>query len=167
MKTCGRSGVLAPTFLTWALDGSERSASRSCRFNPGERAPGTHWLGGWVGPRFDLDAAEKRKNLHCRDSNPGLSVCSPSVLKIYSPFRTTFVCTLSIDSIWVLYWHDIFKNTKALRKDTGVRNWPSWSTFRTWSDCSFQLEKKAWTSVMKVASVRAKSLCESHGVDLC
>jgi len=24
-------------------------------------APGTHWLGGWVGPRADLDAAVERK----------------------------------------------------------------------------------------------------------
>jgi hypothetical protein len=28
---------------------------------PGESAPGTHWIGGWVGPRADVDAVEKRK----------------------------------------------------------------------------------------------------------
>jgi hypothetical protein len=28
---------------------------------PGERAPGTHWIGGWVGPRAVLDAVVKRK----------------------------------------------------------------------------------------------------------
>jgi hypothetical protein len=28
-------------------------------FNPGEIAPGTHWLGGWVGVRAGLDAVEK------------------------------------------------------------------------------------------------------------
>jgi hypothetical protein len=27
---------------------------------PGERAPGTHWAGSWVGPRAGLDAVEKR-----------------------------------------------------------------------------------------------------------
>jgi hypothetical protein len=26
-----------------------------------ERAPGTHWIGGWVGPRAGLDAVAKRK----------------------------------------------------------------------------------------------------------
>jgi len=26
-----------------------------------ERAPGTHWIGGWVGPRAFLDAVVKRK----------------------------------------------------------------------------------------------------------
>jgi hypothetical protein len=31
------------------------------RFTPGERAPGTHWIGGWVGPRAGLDDVEKRK----------------------------------------------------------------------------------------------------------
>jgi hypothetical protein len=29
---------------------------------PGERAPGTHWIDGWMGPIVDLDAVEKRKN---------------------------------------------------------------------------------------------------------
>jgi hypothetical protein len=24
-------------------------------------APGTHWIGGWVGPRVGLNAVEKRK----------------------------------------------------------------------------------------------------------
>jgi hypothetical protein len=28
---------------------------------PRERAPGTHWIGGWVGPRAVLDAVVKRK----------------------------------------------------------------------------------------------------------
>jgi hypothetical protein len=37
--------------LTLALDGSEWSASRPGRFTPRERAPGNHWIGGWVDPR--------------------------------------------------------------------------------------------------------------------
>jgi hypothetical protein len=28
---------------------------------PRERAPGTHWIGGWVGPRAILDAVVKRR----------------------------------------------------------------------------------------------------------
>jgi hypothetical protein len=43
-----------------ALDGGEWSASRPDRFTPKERAPGTHWIGGWVGPRAILDAGVKR-----------------------------------------------------------------------------------------------------------
>jgi hypothetical protein len=30
--------------------------SRPGRFTPRERALGTHWIGGWVGPRAVLDA---------------------------------------------------------------------------------------------------------------
>jgi hypothetical protein len=30
---------------------------------PGERIPGTYWIGGWVGPRAGLDDVEKRKFL--------------------------------------------------------------------------------------------------------
>jgi len=37
------------------------SASRPGSFTPRERAPGTPWIGGWMGPRADLDAVVKRK----------------------------------------------------------------------------------------------------------
>jgi hypothetical protein len=47
--------------LTSALDGGEWSDSRRGRFTPRERAPGTHWLGSWVGPRAVLGAVVKRK----------------------------------------------------------------------------------------------------------
>jgi len=30
-------------------------------FTPGERAPRTHWIGGWLNPRAGLDAVAKRK----------------------------------------------------------------------------------------------------------
>jgi hypothetical protein len=32
------------------------SVTPRTRFTPGERTPGTHWIGGWVGPRAGLDA---------------------------------------------------------------------------------------------------------------
>jgi hypothetical protein len=47
--------------LASALDWGEWSASRPGRFIPKERASGTHWIGGWVGPRAGLDAVVKRK----------------------------------------------------------------------------------------------------------
>jgi hypothetical protein len=68
MKTYG--GV-APPFLTSALDGGEWSASRPSRFTSGERALGTRWLGGWVGPRAGLVSVEKRKtSCLCWERNP-------------------------------------------------------------------------------------------------
>jgi hypothetical protein len=60
LPTC--SIVPQPTTLP-----REWSASRPGRLNPGERAPGTHWIGGWVDPRADLrtslDDLAKRKLL--------------------------------------------------------------------------------------------------------
>jgi len=47
--------------LTSALDGGEWLASYSGRFTSRERAPVTHWIGVWVGPRAVLDAVVKRK----------------------------------------------------------------------------------------------------------
>jgi hypothetical protein len=55
MKTVGGVDVLIHVFLTSALDGGEQSASSSGRFTPGERTPGNHWIGGWVGARTGLD----------------------------------------------------------------------------------------------------------------
>jgi hypothetical protein len=49
---------MAPLFLTSILDEGEWSASRPGRFNPGDRAPGTHWIGGWVDPRDEMDSVE-------------------------------------------------------------------------------------------------------------
>jgi hypothetical protein len=46
-----------------ALVGGEWSTSRPGRFTPGERAPGTHWIGGWVDLRAGLDDMENRKFL--------------------------------------------------------------------------------------------------------
>jgi hypothetical protein len=52
------------SFSTSALDGGEWSASRPGRvFTPGERTPGTHCTGGWVGLRAGLDTEARGKVL--------------------------------------------------------------------------------------------------------
>jgi hypothetical protein len=64
--------------LTSALDGGEWSSLRPGSFTPWERAPGTHCIGGWVGPRAVLDAVVKRKfpSSH-RESNPRTRIVQP------------------------------------------------------------------------------------------
>jgi hypothetical protein len=47
--------------LTSALDEGGWSVSRPGRFALREGAPGTHWIGGWVGLRAGLDAVVKKK----------------------------------------------------------------------------------------------------------
>jgi hypothetical protein len=63
MKAYGGVDAWIQIFLTSALAGGEWLASRPCRFTPGERVPGTHWIGGWVDPGDGLDHVEKRKFL--------------------------------------------------------------------------------------------------------
>jgi hypothetical protein len=58
MRTNGGVEVQLHSFLTKALDGDKWSASHPYRLTLGKRAPGTHWIGGWVGPRAGLDAVE-------------------------------------------------------------------------------------------------------------
>jgi hypothetical protein len=69
------------SFLTSALEGGEWSASRpGPRFTPGERAPGTHCTGGWVGPRAGMDTEGREKILClCLGSNPGRPVRSQTL----------------------------------------------------------------------------------------
>jgi hypothetical protein len=54
MEAYGGVDVLIHIFLTSALAGGEWSALRPDRF-----IPGTHWIGGWVDPRTDLDDVQK------------------------------------------------------------------------------------------------------------
>jgi hypothetical protein len=63
------------SFSTSALDGGEWLASRPGRaFTPGERNPGTHCTGGWVGPRAGLDTEARGKILF---PQPGIEPLSP------------------------------------------------------------------------------------------
>jgi hypothetical protein len=63
MKTYGGVDVQIHIFLTSALDGGEWSASHPGRFTPRETNHGTHWIGGWVGPRTGLDDIDRSKIL--------------------------------------------------------------------------------------------------------
>jgi hypothetical protein len=56
--------------LISTLAGGEWSASRPGRLIAEERAPGTHWIGGWVDPRAGLEDLEKRNFL----TLPGLEL---------------------------------------------------------------------------------------------
>jgi hypothetical protein len=70
MKANGGVDVQMHILITSVLVGGEWSASRPCRFTPGERTPSTLWIGGWVDPRAGLDDVEKRKFL----TLPGLEL---------------------------------------------------------------------------------------------
>jgi hypothetical protein len=72
MKAHGEVDVKIHIFLTSAQTGGEWSVSRSCRFTPGQRAPGTHWIRGWLDLTAGLDDVEKRKflTLPCLELRP-------------------------------------------------------------------------------------------------
>jgi hypothetical protein len=75
-------------FLTSVLAGGEWSTARPGRFTPGERAPGSHWIGGWVEPRAGLDEVEKILD-PTGDSNS-----DPSVVQLVaSPYTD---CTIPV-----------------------------------------------------------------------
>jgi hypothetical protein len=96
--------------LTSALHGGEWSASRPGRFTPTEIAPGTHWIGGWVGPRAVLDAVVKR-NIPSprRESKPRTPIVKP-VAQCYTD-RTIMAPFLHLNIhscdnyIKIRHWH--------------------------------------------------------------
>jgi hypothetical protein len=88
MKAYGRMNVQIHVFLASSLVGGEWSASRPGRFTLEERAICTNLVGGWVGPRADLDDVEKRKFL----TIPGLELRTlSSPARSQSLYRLPFV----------------------------------------------------------------------------
>jgi hypothetical protein len=77
MKTYCGVEVQLHAFLISVLDGGEWSASRPGRFTARERAPGTRWIGGWVGPRAVLDAVKRKILSPRRESNPRTPIIQP------------------------------------------------------------------------------------------
>jgi hypothetical protein len=59
MKTYGGVDILFQVFLTSALVRGKWSDSRPSCLTPGERALGSHWIGGWVDPRTGLHVLKK------------------------------------------------------------------------------------------------------------
>jgi hypothetical protein len=85
MKRYGEWRYTSPSLIS-ALDGGEWSDSRPDRFTYEESAPGTHWIGGWVGPKAALDAANKKKSVPFREPQIlGPPARSSSLLQVSYP----------------------------------------------------------------------------------
>jgi hypothetical protein len=76
------------SILDWALVECEWSASRLGRLILCETALGTHWIGGWMGPRGGLDTVEKRQifPLSVIESQPS----SPSLWRLSYPISSEY-----------------------------------------------------------------------------
>jgi hypothetical protein len=69
-----------------SLDGVSGQRHAAAVLYSREKIPGTHWTGGWVGPRVGLDTEEKYSCL-CRGSNLDRPVVQ-SVTRHYSDWAT-------------------------------------------------------------------------------
>jgi hypothetical protein len=98
MKTYGGNDVYFHVFLTSPLFGDEWLASSLCRFTPGERAPGTHWKGSWVGPRAGLGDVERRKYCSHQDSNSD----PLAVQSVASPYTDCAIPAITIINKYIL-----------------------------------------------------------------
>jgi hypothetical protein len=107
-------------------------------FTPGERTPGTHWRGGWVGPRAGLDTEDRGKILcPCRGSNPDRPVVHP-VVRHY----TDWANPVPIDqyrpfiSLFIVYFATLFQKLRLKSVKWQVNecmvNWNGFWTKWSW-----------------------------------
>jgi len=69
-----------------AVDTDEWSASPLGLFTPGERTPGIHSVGEWVGARACMDISEKKKiSCPCQEQNTGPSSTYPTQARHFFP----------------------------------------------------------------------------------
>jgi hypothetical protein len=99
--------------------------STRCRwvvsFRSGERAPNTHWIGGWGDPRASLDAVETRNILPLPGFEPQLIVCRctdwaiPILLATDSQMNRCFRSGDSTARIWDMSDNSASPNQLVLR----------------------------------------------------
>jgi hypothetical protein len=92
METYGGMDVQLHVFITSALDGGKWSASHPSYFTPGEGTYSTHWIGGRVGPRANLDVVARRKILRpCWELNSSHPACSQALFWLSYPNSPIFI----------------------------------------------------------------------------
>jgi hypothetical protein len=70
-------------------------------FIPRERAPGTHWIGGWVGTRAILDAVVKRQiPSHRQESNPRTPIVQPVAQRLTGLLPLADIQRKNVSSQW-------------------------------------------------------------------
>jgi hypothetical protein len=94
-------------------------------FSPGERTPGIHWAGGWVGPRFCLDTETRGKILF---PLPGIETQSSD-----RPFRSQTLYWLSYPAPY-----SGTEPTVSPGYESVWGNGPVWTWWRKYEYCVFR-----------------------------
>jgi hypothetical protein len=87
-------------------------------FTTRERTPGTHWIGGWVGPRAVLDAGVKRKiPSPRRESNPRTTIVQPVAQRYTDGAITALLVELELK-------RNVFACAPVLHRCVSLRAFP-------------------------------------------
>jgi hypothetical protein len=103
MKTYWRSGGIAPRILDlgtrwrWVVSFTPRP------LYPRERAPGAHWIGGWVGPKAVLDAEVKRKIPSPRRESKPRTPNVQTVAQRYTDWAITALASGRVE-VFIGFW---------------------------------------------------------------
>jgi hypothetical protein len=99
MNMYGKVEVQLHAYLTSALDGGEWVASRYDGFNRGERVPGTHWIGSWVGHRTDLHVVNIKITLRAENLVPVVQPVVSDFIDWDSPRTIDFLTKRNISAL--------------------------------------------------------------------
>jgi hypothetical protein len=144
MKALGETGSIAPTH-SWP--GTRRgwvvSVTPRPRFTPGERTPGTHCTGDWMGLRARLDT-EVRGKILC--------LCRGSNLELHNTFSFVSTSPIRLCALSQGIHHDLGLNISAwpsLLHYRGRRLLPVWYVCRFGSrnGCNEASHLKMWFEI--------------------
>jgi hypothetical protein len=77
--------------------------------HPDHSNPGTHWIGGWVGPRASLDNVEKRKFL-----TPVIQPIANTAVRTSNLTYTCFFLKCVPSSDYLLIWIDLSRAARVM-----------------------------------------------------
>jgi hypothetical protein len=162
MKAWGSGGIARP-FLNSALVGGELLASRPYRFTSWKRTHSIHCIGGWVSLRAGLDAVDKRKILHCRESNPDLPARS---LSLYS--QLSRLPKLLLTYKFSFLWEGTGTTYRCIPSERNLLIW-NMSKNRLGSYCAFRelSEKQQTGHALEIIKHRKKKASDFNLVHAC
>jgi hypothetical protein len=100
------------------------------RFTPGKRTPGTHCIGGWVGPRAGLETDTRGKILwFCLRSNPGRLCSSTYICSVFAVviYRDSYLLYHKLSYYtWTWWWLPSTVETCSSATSDRLQNSGNW-----------------------------------------
>jgi hypothetical protein len=121
------------------------SVTHRPRFSPGERTPGSHWIGGWMGLRASLNTEARGKTFTLpwieprSPGRPVRGIVRVGLLKIKWQMRLNYFYVarwILLGGMFLIFCADSLNTAVAIRRETECHAAPSISWEDLWSKYS-------------------------------